>query len=272
MLIPRAIGIALTLVSMAPSAWAADQLLTGAKLLIRNAPGGATGNRLVQSVRDASITLGAALGDGDPRCSAAGGGGFSALRIVAAGGAAGDVTIKLHCDYWSGDGTGTFYRYKDPTGSTCRHVLVRRGALIKAVCIGAQVAVDVDGGMSPVSVVLTLNTEKYCTEFGGTAVKDGSDDRVLLRKGAGAPAACPPPTTTTTVSTTTSTTILPPPCSGDPCGSCGGGSCYLHADPDPPTYVCAASCYHMACSDDSHCGPGLVCIMSVSTACCFPCP
>jgi hypothetical protein len=266
--------LALAIVFLAATTSAADQLLSGTKLLIRNLPSGPDGNRLALTARDASITVGAALGDGDPRCTAAGGGRHSALRIVAAGGAAGDLIIPLPCGGWSGSGTGTgtLYRYRDPTGSTCRQVFVRQGAIIKAVCAGAQVALDVNGEMSPVSVVLTLNAEKYCTEFGGTAVKDGSDDRILLRKAAGAPTACAPPTTTTTVSTTTSSTILPPACSGEPCGSCGSGSCYVHADPDPPTYVCAASCYHMVCSDDSHCGPGLVCIMSVSTACCSPCP
>jgi hypothetical protein len=179
------------------------------------------------------------------------------------------VTILLPCSGWSA--AGTTYRYKDTSGSTCRLVLVRQGSLVKAVCKGPQVGIDLNGGMSPVSVVLTLNTEQYCTEFGGTAVRDGSDDHVFLRRQASPPAACP---TTTTTSTSTSSTILPPACSGDPCGSCGDGTCYLHKDSDPPTFVCVANsaCAHAACADDDDCSPGFVCIMSVSTACCAPCP
>jgi hypothetical protein len=263
-------GIVLATVLVAASAWAADQLLGGSKLMIRNPPSGPGGNRVVHVAKDASITVGAALGAGDPTCMGTGGGGISTLRIVAAGGA-GDVTIPLPCAGWSA--TGTRYRYTDTSGSTCRLVLVRQGALSKVVCKGTQVAIDLNGGMSPVSVVLTLNTEQYCTEFGGTALKDGSDDRVFLRKEASPPATCPLPTTTTTSTSSTTSTIIPPSCSSDPCGSCGDGTCYLHQDADPPTYVCASlsTCAHMACSDDSQCSPGFVCIMSVSTACCAPC-
>ena len=73
-------------------------------------------------------------------------------------------------------------------------ILVKNGVLAKAVCKGAQVAIDLNGSMAPVAVVTTLNTQKYCTSFGGaTVVKDGSDDKTFLHKSAPAPGGCPGP-------------------------------------------------------------------------------
>ena len=73
-------------------AGAADQLLFGKKLLIKNVPSDAAGNTIVHLGKDPSITVGLAGGFGDPQCTGAGGGGTSSLRIMASGGA-GDVTI-----------------------------------------------------------------------------------------------------------------------------------------------------------------------------------
>ena len=66
-------------------------------------------------------------------------------------------------------------------------------ALAKAICKGTQVAIDLNGSMAPVAVVTTLNTQVYCTEFGGLdVVKDGSDGKTFLHKNAPAPTSCAP--------------------------------------------------------------------------------
>jgi hypothetical protein len=138
------------------------------------------------------VTTGVAGGNGDPQCTGQGGGGASSLRILASGGA-GDITIPLACTGWTTNGANNLYKYKDTSGATCKIVLVKNGVLAKAVCKGAQVAIDLNGSMAPVAVVTTLNTQKYCTSFGGaTVVKDGGDDKTFLHKSAPAPGACPP--------------------------------------------------------------------------------
>jgi hypothetical protein len=183
----------------------ADQLVVGKRLLLRNPSGGA--NQLVHRAGDATLIVGNASGAADPRCSASGGGGASSVRIVAAGGA-GDVVIPLPCGGWTSNGSNTVYRYRDATGATCKLVLVKHHALLKAVCKGAQVGIDLDAGMAPVALVTTLNTERYCTEFGGAVVRDGSDQQSFLARNAPAPTACPATvTTTTTAASTTSTTL-----------------------------------------------------------------
>ena len=220
---PRATLHALAAVLLfSTTALATDQLLLGRKLLIKTPPSGPLNNRLLLVAKDASITLDAAGSAGDPQCTGAGGGGGS-LRIVASGGA-GDVTIPLPCVGWTTNGANSLYKYSDKTGATCKLVLVKAGVLAKAVCKGSQVAIDLDGTMSPVAVVTTLNAEAYCTEFGGVAVQDGSDGKTFLRTNAAAPGSCaaaaPSTTTTSTLATTTTTSSLPACGSGS--GVCGG--------------------------------------------------
>src|SRR4030095_9430121 len=107
-----AIVLVATLLLAASGTHAADQLILGKKLLIKNPPSGAAGNKVVALGKDPAITIGAAGSAGDPQCSGAGGGGTSSLRIVASGGA-GDVTIPLPCAGWTTNGTNTRYKYKD---------------------------------------------------------------------------------------------------------------------------------------------------------------
>ena len=91
---------------MAPGlAFAADQLVFGKKLLLKNPPSGTTRNKVVHLAKDASITVGLVGGPGTPQCGGAGGGGGS-LRIFASG-AAGDVTIPLPCTGWTTNGSNT---------------------------------------------------------------------------------------------------------------------------------------------------------------------
>jgi hypothetical protein len=196
----------LLLLSGAPAA-AADRPIGGRKLLLREAPSGPAANRLVHVGTGAGIQVGAGGGPGDPRCAGAGGGGASSLRIAASGGA-GDVTIPLPCLGWSSNQAGTLYRYKDPSGATCKLVLVKNGALVKAVCKGAHLALDVSAGAAPVTIVATLNQDRFCADYGGTAVRDGGDGVTLLHRDAPAPAACPTTSTTVTATSTTTSTSL----------------------------------------------------------------
>ena len=174
---------------------ATDQLIFGRKLLIKNPASGPTRNKVVHLGKDAGITVGPAGSAGDPQCGGLGGGGAS-LRIVASSGA-GDVTIPLPCGGWTTNGSNTLYKYRDSTDASCKLVLVKNGVLVKAVCGGSQVAIDVRAGMAPVAVVTTLNTQQYCTLFGGNLVHSGSNDKTFLSKDAPAPSGCPTTTTTT---------------------------------------------------------------------------
>jgi hypothetical protein len=69
--------IGLGLLLSGGSAFAADQLLFGKKLLIKNPPSGTTRNKVVHLAKDVTITLGLAGGSGDPQCAALGDGGAS---------------------------------------------------------------------------------------------------------------------------------------------------------------------------------------------------
>jgi len=173
------------------AAHGADRLIFGGKLLIKNPPAGAASNKLIHVGKGPNIAIGAAGSAGDPTCSGAGGGGTSSLRIVTSGGA-GEVTIPLPCGGWSTNESNNLYKYKDNTGATCTQVLVKQGALAKAVCKGSQVAIDLNSGMSPVAVDLRLNGDHFCTEFGGEVVQSGANDKTFLRKDASPPTGCPP--------------------------------------------------------------------------------
>jgi len=184
---------------------ASESLVAGKKLLLKTPASGAAGNRVVHIGTGAMITVGVEGGAGDPRCVGAGNGGASSLRIATTGGD--DVTIPLPCYGWSLNGAKNAYRYKDPNGGPCKLVMVKDGALVKAVCKGPQLAIGLGPGVAPVSVVTTLNTDRFCATYGGTVVHDGSDGATLLHKDAAVAASCATTTSTTPVSGTTSTTL-----------------------------------------------------------------
>src|SRR5262245_5079971 len=125
----RAIVLVATVLLGASGTHAADQLILGKKLLIKNPPAGTTVNKVVHLAKDATVTIGAAGAAGDPQCTGAGGGGVSSIHIAASGGA-GDVTIALPCGGWTTNGANTLYKYKDSTGLTCKLVLVKAGVLV----------------------------------------------------------------------------------------------------------------------------------------------
>jgi hypothetical protein len=201
---PGRLTATLALLLAAATGDASESLVAGKKLLLKT-PAASTGNRVVHLGTGAMIAVGAEGSAGDPRCVGAGGGGASSLRIATSGGD--DVTIPLPCYGWSLNGAKNAYRYKDPGGGPCKLVMVKDGALVKAVCKGPQVAVDLGPGVAPVAVVTTLNTDRFCASYGGTVVHDGSDGATLLHKDAPVAASCATTTSTTPVSGTTSTTL-----------------------------------------------------------------
>jgi hypothetical protein len=226
---------------LAVPAFAADQLIVGKKLLIKNPPSGPTGNRVVHLAKDPSITLGAAGGAGDPQCSGAGGGG-GAMRIIPSNGGP-EMNVALPCENWTTNATNTLYQYKDNTGvSTCTFVMVKNGVLVKSVC-KVSIGLDVDGAMAPVAVITILNTQRYCTEFGGTLVKDGSDNVTFKAKDASAPGICGDATPTTT----TSTTLPASSCGGSAYPTCGGAcpsgeTCQAHETVSCGIGSCTPTC------------------------------
>jgi hypothetical protein len=185
----KGIALGAALVLCGGGVYAADQLLTGKKLLIKNPPSGVSKNKTVHLSKDPGITIDPSGGDGDPTCGGGGGGGGSIT--IATSGAAGDITIPLPCANWSTNGANNQYKYKDTTKATCTTVLVKPGKLAKAVCQGTQVAIDLQAGMDPVAVAIRLGQDRYCTSFGGTIKKDGSDDKTFLALDALAAGGCP---------------------------------------------------------------------------------
>ena len=183
----HAATLALVLLLVPRTGGAADYVVAGKKLLVKTPPAGAAGNRALHLGTGAAIAVGQEGGPGDPRCVGAGGGGASSIRIAGAGG---DVTIPLPCVRWSLNGSKTAYTYKDTSGATCKLVLVRSGALVKAVCKGSVVTLSPPFS-GEVGVLLTLGSgsKDYCASFGGQPVKNGP--AIAKRKDAPAPDACP---------------------------------------------------------------------------------
>ena len=90
------------------------------------------------------------------------------------------------------------YKYFDKQldDGPCKVVIIKKGRLVKAVCLGrgpTDLNYDLSEGQAepPVSVQVSTGTVDYCAEFGGTVKRDGSDGKVFIAKSAPAPAVCP---------------------------------------------------------------------------------
>ncbi len=178
------------------SALAADQLIKGKKLLLKN-PGGApsANNKIVFISKDALLAQPTGIAE-DPRCAPLGtatsGNASAALTVTGSD----TFGIPLKCDNWTVNGAGNLFKYKDSSGGSCTVVIVKNNKLVKAVCKGAQVDYDLTAAETSVDVVLRSGpSNRYCTNFsvasGCTTAKNGSDGKTYLVKNCTtAPGAC----------------------------------------------------------------------------------
>lgn len=189
------LGLALV---AAPAVDAAQtQLLVGSKLVIRNPRRGVAANTLVVQSKDPDVT-GPASPLENPRCMPYGTG---IARLTVSSTAGESFTLDLggaKCVNWTNNIAGSRWKYKDPSGATCRVILIKSGMLQKAVCRGPQVAFQLGAPQGSVDVVLSTGTEprRWCTTFndgaqGCVVKKDGGDGRRLVALDcAAAAAAC----------------------------------------------------------------------------------
>ncbi len=207
-----------------PSSFAADQALTGKRLLLGTKEGKPQKQRLQVLSKDRTT----APGDG-PQADPTRHGG--SLRVFSANGGF-DTSYQLLPGGWKP------ISKRDPSkgwkyvkGDPIKKVFVRTGKQLQILGRGAGLGHVLDADPAPVDVVLTVGDERYCMRFGGTATH--LPGRRFKAVDASAPAGCPgsasttttvPPsststsaptsstvtTTSTTVTTTTSLPNLPP--------------------------------------------------------------
>ena len=168
------IAVVAALIMCGGSALAADQPLTGKKLLIKN-NADPTKNKTVILIKDTSVV--------SPTSQPTTG-------TICIKGATDDSTLVVSDDAdpgeWATIGGG--FKYKKGggiAGDPCKVVLIKGGKLVKAVCKGVDVDYDVNNG-GPINVALKAGGEKYCAAFGVTGgctdTKDGSDGKTYLSK------------------------------------------------------------------------------------------
>lgn len=158
--------------------------ITGRKLLIRTPPGDPAGNSITFVSTDPILESPQTVFD-DPRCPPVGSGSTTlgaSLRVIGDGG---NFTVDMPCVNWTANATGTRYRYRDATGTSCRSVVLRHGRVLKVSCKGPQVDYALGTAQGDIRVVLSTGNpatnHKYCATFGPqtatTVHRDGSDGR-----------------------------------------------------------------------------------------------
>jgi hypothetical protein len=178
----RTAGLTIALaLGLGVPAFAQTQLLVGSQLVVKNPRQGVAANKLLFVSKDAAMATPASSLE-NPRCMPFGTG---AARLTVSSTSGQSFTIDLggaRCVHWLG--AGSRWKYKDPTGLSCRTVLITGGTLQKAVCRGPQVAFQLGEAQGSVDVVLSTGTtpRRWCTTFndgpqGCIVKKDGSDGR-----------------------------------------------------------------------------------------------
>jgi hypothetical protein len=179
--------------------------LLGKALMIQDDPD-PINRKIAATLKDPGVSSAVPDSDGDPRCTAPGGGGGS-LRAFGTGGSGQDTgVIALPCANWSLVGKPEAqkgYRYRDPEQDQgpCKQVVVKAGKVVKAVCTGKNPASPVPydltaAGEHSVGVVLTTgaSAQTYCAAFPGATGEIRADhERRFSAINAPAPAACPVP-------------------------------------------------------------------------------
>jgi len=134
------------------TAHAADQGITGKKLLLKSA-------KFVLLSKDASISISGS----NPV-----GGSDSSIAFDNGGG---PVSLALPKALWSTNGPGTLFKYKNasaPSGPSVVKIAKVKAGLLKVV--GKGVPFPVPNGAATINVVLGLDgsTNRYCMSFTGT--------------------------------------------------------------------------------------------------------
>ena len=180
-----------------PEARAANQGITGKKLLLNSAP------KVVLLSKDASINITGS----DPV-----GGADSSITFDDG---ANTATLSLPSSNWSTNGSGSLFKYKNasaPSGPSIVKIAKVKPGLLKVVAKGLPIPVP--NGPATINVVLRLDggTNSYCMTFTGT----GDGAKFLVKDAA--TGICPPPPTPTPSATPTFTATptsrlpdIPPP-------------------------------------------------------------
>jgi acetyl esterase/lipase len=181
-----AVVLTCALGATAPQARAADQGITGKKLLLRSTP------HLVLLSKDPTISIAGS----NPV------GGLDSSIFFDDG--TNTATLSLPASNWSANSTGTIFKYKNtlaPAGPSVVKIAKLKTGLLKVVAKGLPVPVPTGAGPATIDVVLSLagGANRYCMTFTGTG--DGSK---FLVKDAG-PGSCPAAATVTPTATPTRT-------------------------------------------------------------------
>lgn len=192
-----AVVLSCALWAIASQARAADQGITGKKLLLKSTP------KLVLLSRDPSINI---MG------SDAVGGSDSSITFDDG---VNTATLSLPASNWSTNGSGTLFKYKNtsaPSGPSVVKIAKVKSGSLKVIAKGLPVPVP--NGPGTINVVLSLDggTNTYCMTFAGT----GDGTKFLVKDsavGMCAPTATPTPTTTPPPTETPTLDLpnIPPP-------------------------------------------------------------
>ncbi len=154
---------------------AADQGLTGKKLLLASTP------HLVLLSKDPALTIAGS----NPI-----GGSDSSIRFDDG---VNSATLALPADHWSGSGMIlTYENTSAPSGPSAVRMIKIKPGFLKVIAKG--VPIPIPNGSGAINVVLTLDggTNAYCFTFAGT----GNGAKFLVKNAA--PGICPVPTATAT--------------------------------------------------------------------------
>jgi acetyl esterase/lipase len=190
---PLAVALSCALWAVTPQVRAADQGITGKKLLLKSTP------HVVLLSKDPNIDITGS----DPV-----GGSNSSITFDDGSNTA---TLNLPSTNWSANSSGTVFKYKNalaPSGPSVVKIARVKPGLLKVVAKGLPVPVP--NGPRTINVVLSLDggTNTYCMAFAGT----GDGTKFLVKNSlAGTCPATAPPTPTPTATATATATPTPVP-------------------------------------------------------------